>query len=155
MTTAHPWQHAFLNHVVSFTLMCRRPQNKTWKVVDGLSINDFSRAKMDATAAELVDERDTAMDFLSQWLSPPAGQQQQHVVPLKTCCSRLWGRSPFNIITVPAGVRVLPFVCVRLCRPLLQVFRKPFNAPPPTGLLRLHSSWENVCVVDDNDDNAH
>ena len=42
------------------------PQNKSWKVVDGLPINDFSRAKMDATAAELVDERDTAMAFLSQ-----------------------------------------------------------------------------------------
>ena len=41
-------------------------KNKTWKVVDGLAINDFSRAKMDATAAELVEERDTAMDFLSQ-----------------------------------------------------------------------------------------
>ena len=42
------------------------PQNKGWKVVDGLPINDFSRAKMEATAAELVDERDTAMAFLSQ-----------------------------------------------------------------------------------------
>lgn len=42
------------------------PQNKTWKMVDGLSINQFSRAKMDATAAELVEERDTALDFLSQ-----------------------------------------------------------------------------------------
>lgn len=41
-------------------------QNKTWKIVDGLPINDFSRAKMDATAAELVEERDTALDFLSQ-----------------------------------------------------------------------------------------
>jgi len=40
--------------------------NKTWKVVDGLAINDFSRGKMDATAAELVEERDTAMAFLSQ-----------------------------------------------------------------------------------------
>ncbi|KAA8593147.1 hypothetical protein FQN60_018602, partial [Etheostoma spectabile] len=37
--------------------------NKTWKMVDGLPVNDFSRAKMDATAAELVEERDTAMDF--------------------------------------------------------------------------------------------
>lgn len=43
-----------------------RPQNKTWKMVDGLPINDFSRAKMDATAAELVEERDTALDFLGQ-----------------------------------------------------------------------------------------
>ncbi|XP_037621185.1 malate dehydrogenase, cytoplasmic-like isoform X1 [Sebastes umbrosus] len=41
-------------------------KNKTWKMVDGLPINDFSRAKMDATAAELVEERDTALDFLSQ-----------------------------------------------------------------------------------------
>ncbi|TWW59134.1 Malate dehydrogenase, cytoplasmic [Takifugu flavidus] len=41
-------------------------KNKTWKIVDGLPINDFSRAKMDATAAELVEERDTALDFLSQ-----------------------------------------------------------------------------------------
>lgn len=35
-------------------------------MIDGLSINDFSRAKMDATAAELVEERDTALDFLGQ-----------------------------------------------------------------------------------------
>jgi malate dehydrogenase len=33
--------------------------------VDGLVINDFSRGKMDATAAELVEERDTAVSFLS------------------------------------------------------------------------------------------
>lgn len=32
---------------------------------------------MDATAAELVEERDTALDFLSQWLPRPAGQEQQ------------------------------------------------------------------------------
>lgn len=68
-------------------------QNKTWKVVDGLPINDFSRAKMDATAAELVEERDTAMDFLSQWLSPPAGQQKLPD-PLQAPCSRLWSQSP-------------------------------------------------------------
>lgn len=40
-------------------------QNKTWKVVDALPINDFSRAKMDATAAELIEERDTALSFLA------------------------------------------------------------------------------------------
>lgn len=44
----------------------RASQNQTWKMVDGLPINDFSRGKMDATAAELVEERDTALDFLSQ-----------------------------------------------------------------------------------------
>ncbi|XP_045903015.1 malate dehydrogenase, cytoplasmic-like isoform X1 [Micropterus dolomieu] len=41
-------------------------KDKSWKIVNGLPINDFSRAKMDATAAELVEERDTALDFLSQ-----------------------------------------------------------------------------------------
>ncbi|KAM9465698.1 malate dehydrogenase 1Ab, NAD (soluble) [Clarias gariepinus] len=39
-------------------------KGKTWKIVEGLSIDDFSRAKMDATAAELVEERDTATSFL-------------------------------------------------------------------------------------------
>lgn len=36
----------------------------TWNIVDGLAINDFSRAKMEATAKELIEERDTAMEFL-------------------------------------------------------------------------------------------
>ncbi|XP_062376231.1 malate dehydrogenase 1Ab, NAD (soluble) [Sardina pilchardus] len=40
-------------------------KNKTWKIVDALPINEFSRAKLDATAAELVEERDTAVAFLS------------------------------------------------------------------------------------------
>ncbi|XP_066552932.1 malate dehydrogenase 1Ab, NAD (soluble) [Amia ocellicauda] len=39
-------------------------KDKTWKIVEGLSINDFSRGKMDATAEELVEERDTAVSFL-------------------------------------------------------------------------------------------
>ncbi|KAL7383209.1 hypothetical protein ABVT39_006576 [Epinephelus coioides] len=39
-------------------------KDKTWKIVEGLSINDFSRKKMDATAAELMEERDTAVTFL-------------------------------------------------------------------------------------------
>ncbi|XP_028301337.1 malate dehydrogenase, cytoplasmic-like isoform X2 [Gouania willdenowi] len=40
-------------------------KNKRWKVVDGMSTNDFSRAKMNATAAELMEERDAALDFLT------------------------------------------------------------------------------------------
>lgn len=40
------------------------PQDKTWKIVDGLVINSFSQSKMDATAAELIEERDTAVAFL-------------------------------------------------------------------------------------------
>lgn len=39
--------------------------DRTWEVVKGLSISDFAREKMDATAKELVDERDTAVQFLS------------------------------------------------------------------------------------------
>ncbi|XP_075904875.1 malate dehydrogenase, cytoplasmic-like [Nelusetta ayraudi] len=38
-------------------------KDKTWKIVDGLPINDFSRKKMDATAAELVEERDMALSL--------------------------------------------------------------------------------------------
>ncbi|KAJ8002145.1 hypothetical protein DPEC_G00176780 [Dallia pectoralis] len=41
-------------------------KNKVWTIHGGLPVNDFSRAKMDATAAELVEERDTALSFLSQ-----------------------------------------------------------------------------------------
>jgi len=39
-------------------------KDKSWKIVDGLVINDFSRGKMDATATELMEERDTAVTFL-------------------------------------------------------------------------------------------
>uniref|UniRef100_A0A8D3E8I1 Malate dehydrogenase n=1 Tax=Scophthalmus maximus TaxID=52904 RepID=A0A8D3E8I1_SCOMX len=39
-------------------------KDKTWKIVDGLAINDFSRLKMDATAAELMEERDAAVSIL-------------------------------------------------------------------------------------------
>ena len=37
----------------------------TWEFVQGLSISDFAREKMDATAKELVEERDVASQFLS------------------------------------------------------------------------------------------
>lgn len=39
-------------------------KDKTWKIVEGLEINSFSQSKMDATAAELIEERDTAVAFL-------------------------------------------------------------------------------------------
>lgn len=37
----------------------------TWEIVEGLTISDFAREKMDATAKELVEERDVASEFLS------------------------------------------------------------------------------------------
>ncbi|KAE8601041.1 hypothetical protein XENTR_v10013508 [Xenopus tropicalis] len=40
-------------------------KNKTWKIVEGLPINDFSREKMDLTAKELHEEKETALEFLS------------------------------------------------------------------------------------------
>lgn len=40
-------------------------KNKTWKIVEGLPINDFSREKMDLTAKELSEEKETAFEFLS------------------------------------------------------------------------------------------
>uniref|UniRef100_A0A8C6ZZR5 Malate dehydrogenase n=1 Tax=Nothoprocta perdicaria TaxID=30464 RepID=A0A8C6ZZR5_NOTPE len=39
--------------------------DKTWKFVEGLPINDFSREKMDLTAKELTEEKETAVEFLS------------------------------------------------------------------------------------------
>lgn len=34
-----------------------------WEIVQGLEVNDFSRAKMDATAAELIEERDAVTEL--------------------------------------------------------------------------------------------
>ncbi|XP_041645938.1 malate dehydrogenase 1Ab, NAD (soluble) [Cheilinus undulatus] len=39
-------------------------KDKTWKIVDGLPINPFSKSKMETTAAELMEERETALEFL-------------------------------------------------------------------------------------------
>ncbi len=41
--------------IYSFPVVCT---GGSWEIVEGLEINDFSRARMDATAAELVEERD-------------------------------------------------------------------------------------------------
>lgn len=35
-----------------------------WKIVQGLSIDDFSREKMDATAKELMQEKESCQSFL-------------------------------------------------------------------------------------------
>uniref|UniRef100_A0A8C8VSY8 Malate dehydrogenase, cytoplasmic n=1 Tax=Peromyscus maniculatus bairdii TaxID=230844 RepID=A0A8C8VSY8_PERMB len=40
-------------------------KNKSWKFVEGLPINDFSREKMDLTAKELAEEKETAFEFLA------------------------------------------------------------------------------------------
>ncbi|CAL8391509.1 unnamed protein product [Arctogadus glacialis] len=40
-------------------------KDKSWKIVDGLAINDFSKSRMDASAAELIEERDMALSTLA------------------------------------------------------------------------------------------
>ena len=42
--------------IYSYPVTC---QNGQYSIVQGLEVNDFSRARMDKTAAELVEERDT------------------------------------------------------------------------------------------------
>ncbi len=38
-------------------------KNGEWEIVQGLEIDDFSRARMDATAAELIEERDAVTEL--------------------------------------------------------------------------------------------
>jgi malate dehydrogenase len=44
----------------SFPVTCKNGQ---YSIVQGLSIDAFSRAKMDATAAELIEERDAVKEL--------------------------------------------------------------------------------------------
>lgn len=47
--------------IYSFPVTCK---NGDWEIVQGQSINDFSRAKMQATEKELQEERDAVKDLL-------------------------------------------------------------------------------------------
>ncbi|PKI56633.1 hypothetical protein CRG98_023016 [Punica granatum] len=47
--------------IYSFPVSC---QNGKWSIVQGLKIDEFSRAKMDATAKELIEEKSTAYTCL-------------------------------------------------------------------------------------------
>lgn len=39
-------------------------ENGAWRIVQGLEIDEFSRARMDATRAELQEERDAVRELL-------------------------------------------------------------------------------------------
>ena len=39
---------------------------KEWSIVQGMEISDFAREKMDATAKELMEEKEAALSFLGQ-----------------------------------------------------------------------------------------
>lgn len=47
--------------IYSYPVVC---QNGAYEIVQGLSINDFSRSRMDATHRELLEERDGVKDLL-------------------------------------------------------------------------------------------
>ena len=47
--------------IYSFPVTCA---GGDWQIVQGLEINEFSQAKMDATAAELIEERDAVAHLL-------------------------------------------------------------------------------------------
>lgn len=60
-------------------------QDKTWKFVEGLPINDFSREKMNLTAKELIEEKETAVQFLSSaWLGDEEIQSHLRVEESKS-----------------------------------------------------------------------
>jgi malate dehydrogenase len=44
----------------SFPCICR---DGRWEIVQGLEIDDYSRAKIDASVAELIDERDAVKEL--------------------------------------------------------------------------------------------
>jgi malate dehydrogenase len=47
--------------IYSFPCVCK---DGDWEIVQGLQINDFSRAKMQATETELTEERDAVQHLL-------------------------------------------------------------------------------------------
>jgi len=49
--------------VYSFPVTCA---NGDWTIVQGLAIDDYSRTKLDATAAELVEEKGLAYSCISE-----------------------------------------------------------------------------------------
>ena len=49
------------NLIYSFPVTCKDGQ---WSIVEGLSIDDFSRSKLSATENELKEERTTAFEIL-------------------------------------------------------------------------------------------
>ena len=51
---------------IIFSFPLRIDSNHKYTIVEGLTINAFSREKMDLSAKELVEERDVALAFLNK-----------------------------------------------------------------------------------------
>lgn len=50
---------------IVYSFPVRINNDRTWEVIQGLEVSDFAREKMEATAKELIEERDVAVQFLS------------------------------------------------------------------------------------------
>lgn len=50
---------------IVYSFPVRIHPDHSWEVVTGLEVNDFAREKMELSAKELLEERDTAISFLS------------------------------------------------------------------------------------------
>ena len=48
---------------IMYSFPCECSAGGNWSIVEGLDINSFSRAKMDKTSKELLDERKMALGF--------------------------------------------------------------------------------------------
>ena len=61
-----------------------------WEIVQGLEIDAFSRERIDASVAELVEERDavTALGLLN----PPALRSHASAAPVQTVASAVGGQ---------------------------------------------------------------
>lgn len=57
-------KHYGIPEGIVYSFPVRIAADHSWQIVDGLPIDDFSRAKMDATAKELLDERESASSAL-------------------------------------------------------------------------------------------
>ena len=50
---------------IVYSFPVRIHADHSWEVVTGLEVSDFAREKMELSAKELLEERDTAVSFLS------------------------------------------------------------------------------------------
>ena len=50
---------------VVYSFPVRTAADHSWEIVKDLSISDFAREKMEKTAQELVEEKETALSFLT------------------------------------------------------------------------------------------
>lgn len=50
---------------IVYSFPVRISSDRNWEIVQGLPISDFAREKMDKTAKELEEEKQTALDFLA------------------------------------------------------------------------------------------